>query len=70
VLSSVGRFADDSLNAVGEPAPVGDGVADTVGLPEGRVQDRNDLSRSVCSGDAAEACPVGEMCVRVARSVL
>jgi hypothetical protein len=61
-----GRLAE----AVGEPAPVGDRVIEAVGLPEGHVEDRDNLRSRVRPGDATEAYPVGEMSVRVARPVL
>jgi hypothetical protein len=69
-LRTVGGCANDSPDAVGESAPVCDRVVDAVGLCKARPNDRDNLRGSVGPGDPPETRPVGEMSVRVARSVL
>ena len=59
-----GSVADDSLDSVGEPAPVGNRVGDAVGHLEGRVEVCDHLRGCVGSDNATQSSPVRKVCLR------
>ena len=65
-----GRVADDSLDSVSEPAPVGDWVGDAIGHLEGRVEVCDHLCGGVGSDNATQSSPVRKMRLRPLDAIL